>query len=874
MSFAVPSTAQPHAELLPNGGFEGGSGSDGSGAGVPRWQAYESGYDVDRQTHHGGDQSIRCDSLRPKSLHGAQAVITLNQTRPSPIIVSGWSKADQVSGSRDSDYSLYIDLEYMDGTPLWGQSASFRIGSHDWERRQVLILPEKPVKTMHVYALFRNHTGTAWFDDFSANQLNGAGIFDGQPLLPLPRIPIVSAIQTPVTGPDGLTLMFSPAGDIVGVTAGSRPIGSQTSGGFWVRDVAADAPLTPVHGAVNTLNKNSVNLTADVPPSKLHLTASITPFLDTLAVEGTLTDVSNTDRAVTLYLALPVGADGWHWDQDIRHRETINSQQEYSNQTRVTVGATGGMSLYPFGCVTGPGQGVAIANQMDMPGVYRIFYNGPTHQLVIAWDFALSGRSSSWPAHTARFHCNLFALSSELAPWGFRAAAQRFYRLNAPNFNRQAKAEGIWAPFTDPSKVPNQADFGFAYHEGDNSLKSDDALGILSFRYTEPMTYWLPMPPEMPRTYENALGLINKNATDPDPKHKEAHDMARAVLNSGTQDESGHFNLEFRNEPWANGAVFVLNPNPEMPASSDKPTKGFLSYTPEMAAKMYGKAEGEMRGFQDGEYLDSLEAFTDTQDYRPSSIAFCPYPLTFDVDSRRPVVPEWFSIHAFTRFLRDDLHNRGKLLMANTTPVRFAIYAPLLDVMGIEVNWLDDKGNYSPDSDETLNLRRTLSATKPYLLLMNTDFDKFNSPMVGKYFQRCMFYGIYPSMFSHNAADHPYWEEPKWYSRDRALFRKYIPILKLLSAAGWEPVTYAGSDHPKVYVERFGSRLFTVMNEENKPADSIVNIDIHALGFPLMAAKHAVNLVTGEVIPVQQKGPYLTIALHLEAQQSLALEWK
>src|SRR5689334_9112281 len=151
-------SAQPISELLKNGGFEGGSGSDGKGGGVPRWEAFGMGYDVDRQTHHGGDQAIRCDSLRPKTIHGAQAVLTLNQAHATPIIVSGWSKADQVSGARDTDYSLYVDLEYMDGTQLWGQIATFRVGTHDWERRQILILPAKPVKTMQVYALFRNHT--------------------------------------------------------------------------------------------------------------------------------------------------------------------------------------------------------------------------------------------------------------------------------------------------------------------------------------------------------------------------------------------------------------------------------------------------------------------------------------------------------------------------------------------------------------------------------------------------------------------------------------------------------------------------------------------------------------------------------------------
>ena len=44
---------------------------------------------------------------------------------------------------RDADYSLYVDLVYADGTPLWGQTAQFRTGTHDWEAREMIILPEK-----------------------------------------------------------------------------------------------------------------------------------------------------------------------------------------------------------------------------------------------------------------------------------------------------------------------------------------------------------------------------------------------------------------------------------------------------------------------------------------------------------------------------------------------------------------------------------------------------------------------------------------------------------------------------------------------------------------------------------------------------------
>src|SRR4051812_1976670 len=88
---------QPGAgELLRNGTFEGGGGANGRGGGVPRWEAVDAGYDIDRNTHHGGDQAIRCDNLRDTARRGASCLVELNQKRPTPILVTGWSKADAV----------------------------------------------------------------------------------------------------------------------------------------------------------------------------------------------------------------------------------------------------------------------------------------------------------------------------------------------------------------------------------------------------------------------------------------------------------------------------------------------------------------------------------------------------------------------------------------------------------------------------------------------------------------------------------------------------------------------------------------------------------------------------------------------------------
>ena len=68
-----------------------------------------------------------------------------------------------MTGTIDSDYALYLDLEFNDGTELWGQVAGFRTGTHDWQREEVVLFPEKPIKAVDFNLLFRAHAGKAWF---------------------------------------------------------------------------------------------------------------------------------------------------------------------------------------------------------------------------------------------------------------------------------------------------------------------------------------------------------------------------------------------------------------------------------------------------------------------------------------------------------------------------------------------------------------------------------------------------------------------------------------------------------------------------------------------------------------------------------------
>lgn len=865
------------ANLVRNGGFEGGGGSDGRGGGVPEWSPMGLGYDVDRRIFHGGEQSIRCDSLNVTSVHGAMQTIVLNQPSPTPIAVVGWSRADSVEGNNPADYSIYVDVIYMDGTPLWGRVAAFSQGTHNWERQQVIIYPEKPIRTLTIYALFRYHRGTAWFDDISACPLQGNQIFDGQ-LLEVPLPPSPTPPWHTLSASKDLSLTLDSRGAISAIRVNGKKLNT-TAGGFWVRDVGADGKLMPLVGRVTPRKAGGFNLEGVVSP--LHLVFSIALYSkgDSLAVDGTVIDKTGQDRALSLYLVLPVEQPHLVWGQDIRQTVPVGERKELSNQVPVSVGAVGSISRYPFACVAGGFGGIEIAEDIQWPSVFRLFYNAPHHLFVVGWDVALTGKSQVWPARTARVRCALLACPPVPAKMAFRQAALQFYRLNAPFYSQPPKPYGIWMPFTSPESVEGWQDFGFAFHEGDNSMAADNAAGILCFRYIEPSSYWMPMPDSVPRTYQAALQMVQQRAQELMParpldslRDPTPQEWARAVLNSAVENAQGQFYVQFSKVPWNNGALFILNPSPGLPATPEEPTKASLSYTVQAGDRLFAPQSSPQKGHLDGIYLDSLEGWTDTLDYRLSDIQMCPYPLTYDSGFRRTCVPQWYWVHDFARFVSADLHNRGRLLMANDTPNRFCVFAPLVDIMGIEVNWLQE-GRFNPEPDSVLSYRRTLCYRKPFLMMMNTDFDDFDHAMVEKYFQRCLFYDLFPSMFSADAATHPYWETPKWYKRDRDLFKRYIPLFQKLSAAGWEPLTWAETDNPQVEVERYGQHLFTLYNAASTAQSCSLHIALQYLP-ELVGVHQAMVLPGGEAISVKREGQQLIVPLNLSAGQTLVLEMR
>ncbi len=732
------------------------------------WHGFGEGFESE------GDSFVCDNGGDTTGVRGAAQTIVLNQTRPAPIIASAESRCEGVEGVASSDYSLYVDLVFTDGTTQWSQTAIFDSGTHDWQRRQLVILPTKPVRKLSVYLLLRNRSGKAWFRN--------------------PRLGIVEMNEQAVLF-DGLPVIQS--SDTAQTT------------GFQVRDVAANSDFVQIESAALGLTLDQKN----------------TSSTDANFIDVTLMDTTGVDRAVTLIYTIPLPSDAVTWFADPRSQERAEPGREYIDAGQFHLGANGRISRYPFAAVAckRPGEDIGVGLGIDMahPAVYRVGYNSGAGELFLAYDLALTPEQPTAKLRLVRFKFD--------PAWGFRSALDIYYKAFPDAFQCRVAEQGLWMPFAKISEVEGWEDFGFRFKEGNHETKWDDDHNILTFRYTEPMTWWMAMPPSMPRTMGAALGEANRLADE------ENSQQALAFRTSGFFDTAGNPIARLLDTPWYNGAVWSVNGMPEIDGTvNDFSTK----WNQTIRDNLYG---WDANGRLDGEYIDSSEGYVTAElDFRRDHFAAARTPLTFSTNEYFPAIFRGLIAYEYINAISKDIHRLDRFMMANSTPSQLCFLAPLLDVMGTETNW-NPGGKWQPMSDAGMLYRRSICKGKPFCFLMNSEFETFSHDLVDRYMQRCLAYGMFPGFFSHNASEGHYFSRPELYNRDRDLFKKYVPLCKSVAEAGWEPITLASSSEQAVYVERFGTRYLTLFNDSPKQQD--VGIELHA-SFPHRKVKQTIEMVS------------------------------
>lgn len=709
--------------------------------GLDAARPYERGFTRD------GDEIVVDNGDDAARRAGAVWSLALNQTEARPFTVRTEARCERgPGGTRTRAFSLYVDLVYMDGDHLWGQTADFAPDpQRGWRAGTVTVIPAKPVRSASVYCLYRGLPGRVRFRAPAVRIREQAdlALFDAQP-----------------------------------VALGDLP---RHEAGFLVRDVQrADdgyAPI-PVGGEAKGVRLSVVE----------------TPAADGATYRVTVEDRTGRDRALTLVYAWPLPAGDLVFEEDPRTAVPLADNAPQRSDAQAMGCGAGGLNRWPFGAVSVGGRGFALGIDTAHPAYFRTAVHPRTRLLFIAFDLGLAPEK-----RTAAFAFRRFTFTG-----GFRGALAAYAAREPDAFRTRVPEQGIWMPFRAIKSVENWQDFGFKFKEGNDETAWDDAHGIFTFRYTEPTTWWLSMDKAHGTnrfTMADCLAKVESLAAKGDPR-------ARAWRGSVMRDEDGARVGRVMDTPWCRGAIWLLSPLPDIAGICEYKVKN----TEADFAKFYAKP---FPVGQDGEYIDSAEGYlTPTLDFNRAVFAASDTPLVFSSDEdHRPALFKGLSMYEYVRRTAARVWPRGRFVMANGVPGRWPWLPAYVDVGGTETQWIDEEGRWRPESHRSLLYKRALSMGKPYCYLQNVDFEKFAYADMENFMRHCVAYGLFPGCFSHNASEGHYFTRPEVYNRDRPLFKKYVPLCKMLSEAGWRPVnTLVASTDSRVFVEQFGARYVTVFN--------------------------------------------------------------
>jgi hypothetical protein len=635
---------------------------------------------------------------------------------------------------------------------------------------------------------------------------------------------------------DGLQLQLGSAGELAQISVDGKSTGEARRDcptGLLVRDVTRPGPPVMIGGRVEP-SGNDVKQTAQLRDLGLAVNATYKAHADYAEIVGSVADLRGQDRAVTVYLALPLAEGPWQWwDSVVKARSAAADSGELSYlESGMGYGVGGCHSKYPLGAVTLPGgAGLTLAIRMDEPVVHRIVYNPRLRLFYLAMDFGLVPelRADGRPLSESPFRILLYRHDPA---WGFRSALHRYYELFPEFFTKRVTREGGWFVWGDMSKTEGASDAGFGFHwgpAGTSAVKWDNAHGPLALFYIEPQTYQQTMEDfDHAPTAEEVLERLQKLVQgDPQELAKVASQPYRVYplsqatgnltdrIQASAQMVARSLNYDITSQPywsvgqygWMSkskwGAILSCNLMPGIPEG-----KGQFNLHQIIGPSLRNmEKEG---GRYDGVGLDSLGGYREHSavNYRREHFRYSRFPLSFSALDHQPVQVAAFATVEWLRDLAQEMRAQGKVLMANCswgfTPGWLTFAAPHLDIFGAEATEFADP-----------EFIRAIANRKPCTDLPYKPRPAWEVP-------RHWLHAIHPG-----------------HGNDLEAMRQSVGPLRDLIAAGWEPITGARVSPEAIRVERYGvgNRIYLVLhNPTEQSLAACVQLDGRSLGSQDFAA--------------------------------------
>lgn len=573
-----------------------------------------------------------------------------------------------------------------------------------------------------------------------------------------------------------------------------------------------------------------------------------------LRADGQLKNQTGRDRAVVLTCELPLA------DKDLRFSPSLNSITPAGDRPQ-----TG--SVYPLAAMCGKAAAAALAIPPTAPCMFKLV--GTRESLALRCYLGLSPEAKRLP-NAASFSLLIYGCDPA---WGFRDALRRYYAAFPEHYTHHGRGDGLWMFKTSKPQNIEQYKYDETFAVGDlaSTVERDHAAGVMTFPYMIVGQREIKHLATLPADYEQAMAAYERwtpaatSAARPTKESVAAGGdlyLKDEVRSSALKDANGRYVINIRNTPWGgNSVTFVTNPNPAIMA--DHP--GIRTTGAEAMARIREWLSDSPA--VDGIYIDSLgSAWCGKLDWRHDHFPYTHYPLTFDAAGRL-AIHNVIAHYEFLEPLRAQLHASRRLLFANGVYLYSAKQPEYADVRETGrfflASLLDVAGSESgvQPSMQRWEFFRACMGPKPYLLL---NYYWTNAEKVETYLNQALCYDVFATN-SNLSSD--YAGDPQGYARDRKLYDWFVPLVRTLSKAGWQPVTHASSPTANLRFERYGQSgevFFTLYNPG--PAQTcILKIDKRPLG--LGTAR--VEQISGPSLEdVQQDATSITLRTNLAANRT------
>jgi hypothetical protein len=562
------------------------------------------------------------------------------------------------------------------------------------------------------------------------------------------------------------------------------------------------------------------------PAAGVDASLTISDRRGALRVHCELQGAAGPARGFLLRFAVPVSAVGWQWHRDMQTAVRIEPGRVYENVVPLRAWADlpefkdqpslrMGYSDRNFCTVLSGPVGLCLAVPIDRPCIFRTAYDSRTEggSLQLVYDFALSPDTRR--PNQVTFDFDLYACDPR---WGMRAALARYYELCPELFRNYVKQPGQWMAFSRLSEIDNANELYFALQEGAPEADYDDRLGVLSTTYFTHAGQGANVPNYDPE--KDPLPPYETQVQAVEAAFKRTTGMDGVYQQVGLFDATGRFDIR----RWTAYAHLIaqFNLDPEL---------AYGKWTLGRARAMLDEFEHKRHAHLDGFYYDGLSSGIN---YRPDHFRTADAPCLWDPVAKKPLVNNFFSSCEFARAAAELMRPLGRITMMNGAMGASFYVAPWLDVLGSETGLRIPRAEF--------NYIRSITYRKPFLTLLKGNYEqKLGRSEIELYMKRCLAFGVFPGFFdwptSGLGPGGRYWDHPRYFERDRDLFRKYQPLCRALAHAGWEPITEATSSEPAVVVERFGRGSaglvwLSVINEQAQPHRTTLTLDAAKLGLP------------------------------------------